>query len=301
MDHISRVGIFVEVAKQQSFAGAARALGITVSAVSKQVQRLEDELGTKLLHRTTRHVTLTEEGALYFHRARQALEDLAEVERELADCDSNPRGTLRINIPLSFGEAYLRAPIAAFARQYPDIRLEVSLDDRMVDVLGEGFDLVVRIGVMEDSTLMKRKLADCPILLCASPEYLARHGAPQTPDELARHRMVVFNRHGSGGDWRWKHRTSGKTGLTHYDGVFRANTAPMMQEAALQGIGIALLPVFSAATHMQAGQLVEVLPDYATHPAREIALLYPPNRHGSTKTRLFIDWLANACKALPWE
>lgn len=301
MDHISRVGIFVEVVKQQSFAGAARALGITTSAVSKQVQNLEDALGIKLLHRTTRLVTLSEEGAFYYHRARQALEDLAEVERELADCNSSPRGTLKINIPLSFGEAYLRAPIAAFAKEYPQVRLEVSLDDRMVDVMGEGFDLVVRIGVIEDSSLIKRKLADCPILLCASPEYLARHGEPQTPDDLAHHQMITFNRHGSGGDWRWKHRKSGKTGLTNYDGVFRANTAAMMQEAALQGVGIAILPIFSAATYLQSGQLKAVLPEYDTHPAREIALLYPPNRHGSTKTRLFIDWLASACKALPWE
>lgn len=301
MDHISRVGIFVEVAEQQSFAGAARVLGITSSAVSKQVQNLEDELGATLLHRTTRQVTLTDEGEFYFHRARQALEDLAEVERELQDCNSSPRGTLRINLPMSFGEAYLRAPVAAFAKEYPDVLLDVSFEDRMVDVIGEGFDAVIRIGVMEDSSLMKRKLADCPIILCASPAYLAEHGTPHKPAQLAEHRMISFTRHGTGTEWRWQHRASGKIGSTRFEGIFRATTAGMMQEAALQGIGIALLPVFSAATWLQSGQLVEVLPEYSTHPQREIALLYPPNRHTSSKTRLFIDWMSDACKALPWK
>lgn len=301
MDHISRVGIFVEVAKQESFAEAARSLGLTASAVSKQVQNLENMLGTTLLHRTTRQVTLTEEGAFYFHRARQALEDLAEVERELQDCNSKPQGTLRLNVPMSFGEQYLRAPIAAFAKAYPEVKMDVSFEDRMVDVIGEGFDAIIRIGVLEDSTLMKRKLADCPILLCASPRYLAEHGQPASPKALQQHRMIVFSRHGNGAEWRWKHKRSGKTGLTQFDGIFHANTAGMMQEAALQGLGIALLPIFSAATWLQSGQLVEVLPEYATHPAREIALLYPPNRRTSTKTRLFIDWMTDACKALPWN
>lgn len=301
MDHISRVGIFLEVVKQQNFTAAARALGMTSSAVSKQVQNLEEHLHVKLLQRTTRMVSLTEEGRFYYQRARQALEDLAEVERELQDCNSTPRGTLKINVPMSFGEMYLRAPIAAFAKAYPDVQLDVSFDDRMVDVMGEGFDVVLRIGVLQSSSLMKRKLADCPIILCASPAYLATHGHPATPDALEQHRMIVFTRHSSGGEWRWRHNATGKTGLSSYNGIFFANTAGMLREACLQGLGIAVLPIFSAATYLQSGQLVRVLPEYSTNPSREIAMLYPPNRHSSTKTRLFLDWMSDACKALPWD
>jgi DNA-binding transcriptional LysR family regulator len=300
MDHISRVGVFVEVVKQESFAAAARVLGLSSSAVSKQVQNLEDQLCLKLLQRTTRRVMLTEEGRFYYERARQALEDLHEAEREVQDCNSIPRGTLKINLPMSFGEMYLRAPIAAFAKTYPDVQLDVSFEDRMVDVINEGFDAIIRIGVLQDSTLMKRKLADCPIVLCASPEYIAIYGQPHSPAALLQHRMILFTRHGTGGEWRWQHRQSGKTGSTQFAGVFRANTAGMMQEACLQGIGIAILPIFSAATYLRSGQLEQLLPDYSTHPAREIAILYPPNRHLSTKTRLFVDWMADACTALPW-
>ncbi|MFT5116436.1 MAG: DNA-binding transcriptional LysR family regulator, partial [Parasphingorhabdus sp.] len=146
MDHISRVGVFLEVVKNESFAGAARALGLTGPAISKQVQSLEDQLGVKLLSRTTRHVGLTEEGAIYFEKARQALEDLNEAEQHIQDLKACPTGKLKVNAPMSFGTRFLTRPIATFAEQYPEVELEIDFDDRWVDVVGEGFDVVIRIG-----------------------------------------------------------------------------------------------------------------------------------------------------------
>ncbi len=167
MDHISRVGVFLEVAKYESFAGAARALGLTGPAISKQVQSLEDQLGIKLLNRTTRHVSLTEEGAIYFDKARKALDDLNEAEQQIQELKACPTGKLKVNAPMSFGTQFLTRPIAAFAEQYPEVELEVDFDDRWADVVVEGFDVVIRIGTLQDSNLIARKLAPCPIILCA--------------------------------------------------------------------------------------------------------------------------------------
>ena len=158
MDHISRVGLFLEVVKHQSFAGAARHLGMTGPALSKQVQALEDQLGVRLLHRTTRQVTLTEEGAIYSERARKALEDLEEAERQVQDLKTCPTGVLRINAPMSLGQRCLVEPIAAFANAYSDVQLDVDFDDRQVDILAEGYDVVIRVGVLHDSSLIARKL-----------------------------------------------------------------------------------------------------------------------------------------------
>ena len=171
MNHISRVDLFLEVAKQRSFTAAAKCLNLSGPAVSKQVQTLENQLGVKLLNRTTRQVTLTEEGAIYAERAGQALEDLHEAERQILELKDCPVGKLRINVPLSFGIAYLSRPIVDFANRYPEVVMDVNYDDRRVDMIAEGYDVLVRIGSLEDSSLIARKLADSPIILCASPDY----------------------------------------------------------------------------------------------------------------------------------
>lgn len=299
MDRVARVEIFLEVVRQRGFVGAGKVLGLSGSAVSKQVQNLEDALGVKLLHRTTRQVVLTEEGELYFQRASRALEELKEAEAQLLDRKNTPSGLLKVNMPLSFGMQYLRAPLAGFAKAYPEVVLDVSFDDRMVDVVGEGFDVVVRIGALADSTLIVKKLAECPVVLCASPAYLKAHGKPKMPDELAQHRMIAFTRHGSGTEWRWRD-TQGRVGLSAFPAAFKANTSEMMREAALEGVGIAVLPIFSVATYLKAGGLVRVLQDYETYPVREIVMLYPPGGYISGRVQLFLDWMRHACKALPW-
>lgn len=298
MNRLNSIEVFLEVARQQSFSRAAKAIGITGPAASKQVQSLEDELGVRLLNRTTRHVTLTDEGALYYDRARLAMEELREAAELVQESKASPRGMLRVSAPLSFGQMHLLPLLSGFARKYPELTLEVSLDDRMVDVMADGFDVVIRVGVPQDSSLMSRHLGDCPILMVASPEYLERHGTPATPDELRYHRMIAYTYQGGAAEWRYK-APDGHIGAFRYEGVFRTNTSDLMLQAALDGLGIAVLPQFSVSIPLQSGQLVRVLPAYETTPKRQITALTPPNRHRSTRVRLFLDWLVEGCKAMP--
>lgn len=298
MSRLNHIEVFLEVARQQSFAKAAKTIGITGPAASKQVQALEEELGVRLLNRTTRLVTLTEEGAIYYDRARLAMEDLREAAELAQESKISPKGTLRVSAPLSFGQMHLLPLLSGFAKKYPDLTLDVSLDDRMVDVMKDGFDVVIRIGVPQDSTLMSRHLGEAPILLVASPAYLEAHGTPKTPDDLSHHRLIAYSYQGGTSEWRYRD-PSGKNGAFRAEGHFRANTSDMMLQAALDSVGIALLPHFCVSIPLQSGQLVHVMPGYETTPLRHITALMPPNRHRSTRVRLFLDWLVEGCKAMP--
>lgn len=299
MDLNSRISLFLAVVEHDGFAAAARHLGISGPAISKQVQALEDDLGVRLLHRTTRKVSLSEAGEIYYERARKAMEDLEEAQRYVQDLKSSPVGVLKVSAPMSFGSRYLSAPIAAFAAQYPDVRMQVDFDDRNVDVIGEGYDVVVRIGALDDSSLIAKKLAPCPIYLCAGPEFISRHGFPQRPDDLGEYPAIIYTRHGQNSEWHYGAPDGGK-GSAKLNPHFQANSAEMMLEACLQNIGIAALPVFTAAPYLKAGRLTRLLPDYNTVPDRAIHAIFPQNRHLSAKTRLFVDWLTESCKALPW-
>jgi len=297
---IGRIEIFLEVARQNSFAKAAHTLGITGPAASKQVMALENELGVKLLNRSTRHVSMTDEGALYYKRARLAFDELKEAAAQVQDLKITPKGSLHINAPLSFGHMHLLPIFSGFAKKYPDVSMDITLDDREVDVWADGFDVVIRIGVMNDSTLICKHLSDCPLLLVASPAYLKQHGKPQTPRDLAEHRMISYALQGQISEWRYKDK-QGKTGSFRSEGAFKANTAEMMLQAALDDVGIALLPIFSVENYLRSKRLIQVLPDYKTDPPRSIFALMTPNRCRATKVNLFLDWLTQACKAMPWE
>ena len=296
MAHLSNVEIFLKVAQLHSFAAAAKQIGMTGPAVSKQIMALEEELGVKLLHRTTRQVTLTDEGAVYFERAKLAMDELRDAAAQIRDLKAIPKGTLRINIPLSFGHLHLLPVISGFAKKYPEVQMDVSLDDRTVDIIADGYDLVIRIGAPQDSSLVIKTLAECPIYVVASPEYLAKHGTPMHPHDLRKHQFVSYSYVGP--EWRYRD-PAGKTGSVRGESVFRANTAEMMLQAVLDGIGMAVLPGFTVATYVQAGKLVQVLAEYKTDPTRSIVALMPPNRFRATKVKLFLDWLGQACKALP--
>ncbi len=290
MENLSRVDIFLQVVKQNSFSAAARYLNMSAPAVSKQVQALEHQLGVKLLNRTTRQLTLTEEGALYADRAKRAMDDLREAERQILDLKSCPTGLLRVNAPLSFGIQYLTEPIAAFAKQYPDVVVEVNFDDRFVDVIAEGYDVVVRIGTLKDSSLVARKLADCPILLCASEQYLSKHPSIKSPQDLTDHNNIVYSKHGNRAEWQYIDKNN-KINKVNLNRSFAANNAEAMLAACLQGLGVAQLPIFAAKPYLTCGELVTIFSDYKTHPEPGIYVLYPQNRYLSARVRLFIDWL----------
>jgi len=300
MDHISRIAVFIEVVKQQSFVAAGRQLGISGPAVSKQIKRLEKQLGTKLLQRTTRQMALTEEGSLLFQKAEKALSDLDEAEQALLELKDKPTGKLKIGAPISFGNQYLVEPIAKFAKQYPQVELEVVFSDHWVDVIGEDFDLVIRIGALEDSSLIAVKLASCPIALFASRAFVDEHGKPQTIDELAQLPCIVYNLHSQANEWRFL-SPQGKTIMQKPNRVFAANNAEMQLEACLQGIGIATLPAFSSECYLQNGDLIEILPEYKIHPQRGIYALYPDKRFMSARVRLLIEAIQEASKSFPWH
>lgn len=295
---LNRVRVFLEVARLQSFVAAGKALGLTGPAVSKQVLALEDELGVRLLHRTTRKVMLTDEGGVFYERARLALEELDVAAGEARELRAVPKGTLKLNVPLSFGHMHLLPMLAGFSKKYPAVKLDVSFDDRIVDVIGEGFDLVIRIGVTPDSSLVVRTLADCPIIPVASPALVRAHGLPKTPAVLKGLPMIAYANQGAVGEWRYRDR-HGKQGALKIEGVLRTNTAEMMREAALAGLGVAVLPEFMVANYLKAGKLVQLLPDYETYPARQVVALMPPNRHRTAKVSLFLEWLVAACAAMP--
>lgn len=298
MPSLDRIDIFLEVARLRSFSAAAKVLGMTGPAISKQVMALEDELGIKLLHRTTRMVTLTDEGNAYAERVRPALEEIRDAASELQDRKGKPSGLVRINAPLSFGHMHLLPTLSGFAKAYPDIQLEVALEDRKVDIIAEGYDIVIRIGVLEDSSLVARMLAESPVYLVAAPSYLAAHGEPEKPADLAAHRFITFSLHGGASEWRYS-TPAGKSGSYKMEGHFKANTAEMMLQAALDGVGIALLPGFSVSTHVKARQLVRLFPGYGSVPERSISALMPPNRYRLRKVQLLVDWIAKACSAIP--
>jgi len=300
MDQISRVGVFIAVVKAESFAGAARALGITSSAVSKQVQNLEQDLQVKLLNRTTRNVSVTEEGAVYYERAARALEDLQEAQEQIYELKSRPRGPLKVSFPQSLGIKYFGQAIASFAAQYPEVELDVSLDERFVDIVNEGFDIAVRIGSLKDTSLIARRMASCPFVLCASIDYLETHGTPQTPDDLADHNVLAFTGNSGLHEWRYRDAT-GQIGQVSLRGNFKADSGDILCSAALQGVGIAILPVFYIAKHLKNQELQAVLPDFVTSPKRDIYAVFQPNRFQSTRQRLFVDHLVLTCKQLPWE
>ena len=300
MDHVSRVGVFVAVVKAESFAGAARALGITSSAVSKQVQNLEQDLQVKLLNRTTRKVSVTEEGAVYYERAARALEDLQEAQEQIYELKSRPRGPLKVSFPQSLGIKYFGQAIVSFAAMYPEVELDVSLDERFVDIVNEGFDLAVRIGSLKDTTLIARRMASCPFVICASAAYLETHGTPQEPDDLAHHNMLEFTGNSGLHEWRYQD-DAGQIGQVTLGGNFKADSGDILCSAALKGVGIAILPVFYVAAHLKNQELQAVLSDYVTSPKRDIYAVFQPNRFQSTRQRLFVDHLVSTCKQLPWE
>jgi DNA-binding transcriptional LysR family regulator len=295
MDMLSRIGIFIEVARQESFAAAARELGITSSAVSKQVQNLEFELKTKLLNRTTRKVSMTEEGALFFERAARALEDIREAREQLNELKAAPRGLLKVSVPMALGLQYLKAPIAEFARMYPEVTLDIQFDDRLIDIAEEGFDVVIRIGVLKDSSMIARKLAPCPIYVCASPDYLEARGTPQTPEDLAKgHNVLAYTRNKGAQEWRYK-GPDGREGVAGFTSNFRCDAAGMMIEGAVQGLGIIISPALFIKEELASGRLVPILSEYASWPERGLYAIFPPNRFLSTRLRLFIDHLDRFC------
>lgn len=292
MESLSGIVAFVRAAEHLSFVAAGRALGITASAVGKNIAKLEESVGARLFQRTTRRVSLTEEGAAFYERCRRILDDLRDAEAMLSNATRAPRGRLRVSVP-TIGYRFLLPVIPEFRQRYPDIELDIDFNDRLVDVVEDGLDAVIRSGPLTDSSLMSRRLGPFRFVLCASPSYLERNGIPQSPQDLEKHDCLRFRFPTSGKLQVWQ--------LTNVDGVdpFRrpppltCNNMEALRGAAISGLGIAYMPDFLAREAVDAGLLHTVLDAHLADPG-QFSILWPSSRLVSPRLRVFIDHMAEA-------
>jgi len=276
---------FVTVAETGSFTAASRTLGISTAQVSRQVSALENRLSTRLFYRTTRKVSLTEAGTTYYQHCRQVLDGLEDAERAITDLNSEPRGRLRLTAPTTYGELRIAPLVNTFMAQYPALDLQFRLTNQKVDLVAGGFDLAIRPGRLEDSTMMARRLASRVSYICAAPTYLAQHGAPENLAALAEHNCLLNSRD------TWRLQEEGQERNVRVSGNISCNSGPALLDAALKGLGLVQLPDYYVDRWLASGELVAVLQEY--QPEEEgVWGLYPHNRHLSPKVKLLLDHLA---------
>ena len=299
MDKFQEMASFVAVVEAGSFVGAADATGLSKAAVSRHVAELEQRLGARLLHRTTRRLSLTDDGQLFFTRAKEMLAAIDEAESEISSRSGEPSGLLRINAPLTFGVLHLAPLWGRFAQLYPKVSLDIELSDRVVDLVEEGYDLAVRITNLPNSQLVSRRLASTRMVACASPQYLALHGTPAHPDELARHEVISYSYFAARDEWSFiAPDNSSVTVRTH--ARIHANNGDTCRAAALDHQGVILQPDFIVADDLRRGALVELLPNYRAM-TLGIHAVYPSRKHLPIKTRRLVDFLVEAFAVPGWN
>jgi DNA-binding transcriptional LysR family regulator len=294
MDKFESMRAFAQVVAAGGFAAAAREMGMSRSAVNKLVIALENELGVQLLHRSTRVVTPTETGLAFHERCIEILASLEEAERSVTQLHEEPKGRLRLNAPMTFGTMYLAPVLADFLVQYPDLQVQLTLSDRFIDPIEEGFDVTVRIAKLQESaSLIVQPLTIAQRVLCASPRYLDTHGTPTRPDQLRHHSCLHYGQLAVEDQWTLIGSDGEQT--ISVRGVLCSNNGEVLRDAAVRGLGITLLPRFIVERELQAETLHLVLPEY--HPPElTIAVIYPINRHLSTKIRLLVGFLQERFK-----
>jgi DNA-binding transcriptional LysR family regulator len=300
MDNLTDIAVFVRVVERGSFTVAAADLELSRAAVSKYVSRLEERLGARLMQRTTRRLSLTEAGAALFEASRGAIERIEEAEAAIARFQSAPRGRLRVSAPMSFGILHLGPTLAAFAREHPQVTLDLAFDDRYVNLVEEGFDVALRIGRLADSSLVARKLAATRLVVCAAPSYLAEHGEPEVPEDLAAHNCLLYTYLATANVWRFT-APDGREIPVAVSGNLRANNGIVEAEAAVAGMGILMTPTFYVGPLIRQGKLKQILGGYRG-PEIGIHAVYPQREHVPPKVRAFVDFLARRFGRKPdWE
>lgn len=296
MDPASEMELFAQVVEANGFKAAGQRLGLSPSAVSKRISRLEDRLGARLLHRTTRSLALTEVGAAYFENCRRIMDEIAEAEREVADTMAVARGLLRVSVPPAFGPARIAPILPDFLQRFPQVRVSVVAVDRDVDLIGEGFDVAIRVSRLRDSSLIARRLTSNRRVVCATAGYFAKHGTPRHPADLDSHNCLVNPVYSTQGTWSFK--KGGRLHSVQVRGNLEFTSPQALREVALRGLGIGLLPAFLVNADLRAGRLRTVLTDYISEDA-DVFLIYPHSRHLSPKVRVFVDFLADRFKDGP--
>lgn len=292
MDRFAALSAFVAVVEQGGFAPAARRLGVAPSSLTRQLNTLEEHLGVRLLNRSTRNVTLTEEGRQYYEDARRILEELEGADRSVSELSGPPSGLLRVAMPVAFGRLHVGPALPGFLRTYPGIRLDIRLADTVADLAVERIDVAIRLGPMETADLIARELAPHRRVICASPDYLGQHGTPAHPADLAQHNCLLFDY--MTGNRTWTLKCGDKSEKVRVSGNLKANGSELLREAAIGGTGLLLMPTWLVGEDLVAGRLVRVLEEWIPAPgASEGAVwaAYPTHRRGSKKLICFLDFL----------
>lgn len=290
MDTLTRMRAFIDVVEAEGFSAAARKIGRSKALLSKYVRELEDELGALLLNRTTRQFSMTEAGHTYYKRASEIVREIDHLADTVRDSAGDVRGRIKLSAPRTFADAPIGRSLIDFAKAHPDIVLEIRLDDRIVDLVEEGFDVAIRITRLEDSTLIAKRLAPFSIRICASPDFLQKHGVPQRPQDVSSMPCVID----TNGRWHtnWPFTSpDGGTMSVAVSGPIEVNSPLAVRAAAVAGIGIAVIPDFIAQPEIESGRLVPVLDDFVLKGAGIFAV-YPHRRYLPAKIRVFVDFLA---------
>lgn len=294
MDRLTEMEAFATVVDQGGFTDAARKMGISKSAVSKHVSSLESRLGARLLNRTTRRVSPTEIGLAYYDRARRVLNDAGEADALVSSMQSAPSGLLRISVATDFGVNHMSPILGDFLADFPDITVNMVLNNRYVELISEGFDLAIRIGEMEDSSLRARKLTETTKRLIAAPSYFEQYGRPEKIDDLNEHKLLHYSNQSAGNVWKLT-APSGEKRQVRTQGWLTVNDGQSLLNACVSGLGIAYLPSFLYADALTEGLVEEAMPGLPTE-AQGIFAVYPPGRYTQPKVRTFIDFLVEAFK-----
>jgi LysR family transcriptional regulator, regulator for bpeEF and oprC len=298
MDRLQAMQVFTRVVDTNSFTKAAETLDLPRASVTTIIQNLESFLGTRLMHRTTRRLSLTPDGAAYYERCVRILADVEETEASFQSGNKKPHGKLRIDMPGSIGRLLVIPSLCEFHTRYPDIDLQLGLTDRPVDLLQEGVDCVVRVGELQDSSLVARKIGIFEGVTCAAPAYLQKHGNPHSLEDLDNHRAVNYFSSRTGRVIDWAFKVDGKEVEVKMKGTVSVNDADAYVTCGLEGFGLIQPALFMVLPHLQSGQLVEVLPDLKPMPM-PISAVYPHSRHLSPKVRVFVDWIAELFDRCP--
>jgi LysR family transcriptional regulator for bpeEF and oprC len=293
-DRLGSILAFVRVAELGSFVRAGKALGISSSAVSKSVARLEERLGLRLFQRTTRALSLTDEGRLFFKRCEKILEDVEEAEASMRERAATPGGILKIELPAALGRLKIAPALTTLTSRYPDLRVEASFDDRLTDLIEAGLDAVVRIGEPRDSRLMVRKVGIARYIVCAAPSFIASQGEPESPQDLSRFNCInkMPCEGATTANWKFMSPETGQSFEQEVRGALNFDNTDVIIDAGLAGSGLVQLHTYMAEPHLKSGRLVQVLGRYAAD-GPPISVLFPSNRHLSPKVRVFIDFVAN--------
>jgi DNA-binding transcriptional LysR family regulator len=292
---LEQLEAFTAVAQSGSFTVAARKLNRDASIISRRVSQLEEQLGVRLLSRTTRRVTLTEAGKLYHVRVQVILDELAQANLEASDIATSPQGILRVSLPVTFGRQWIAPLFPAFLKQHPKIRIDAHFSDRRVDVVADSFDIAIRVGVLSDSSLTARKVASFRYVIAAAPSYLTKRGAPRTPEDLSKHDCLGFSGHAAWPDWPLM--KDGKRRTVHPVGPLVADNSEAVLMAAIDGLGITYAADWLAGPAIRAGKLVEILPGWGGQGNDGIYAVLPPGHLVPTKTRLFVEEISKVIKA----